>query len=703
MTNETEPEGWGAALLDESESFGGSLARSILDASSHCIMVLDLNGHITLLNDAGARLLELENRHSLEGTDWPSLWPLLHQREARDALKAAQDGHRRSFTGSSLSALNKPMWWDVVVTPVRNSSSEIACIVVIADNVTKAKLAFEELEAANKNLDAVLSSTTDRIVVVDHRWDVVYMNEQAEKAVGREGLLAVGGNIWDAYPEQIGAEFHRYYLEAIETQEPVTFEGYLTELDVWLEVRAFPTVGGGLSIFFQDITEAKKSRDEIFRLAHHDSMTGLPNRAMFLKTLERSLQDAVASGTSRAVVYVDLDDFKFINDTFGHDAGDAVIAAAAQRMRECTPSTGLVARIGGDEFAILLREDVGLRQVQSLAMQLKNAFSSPVSYLSTELSCQASFGIALFPDSDDRPSELMKHADLALYEAKRLGGNQYAFYNPQIGHAVQQRVLALSCAKDALVRDAIFPFYQPKVSFETGRVEGFEALLRWTHTREGIQPPSLIKHAFDDPILAIELGDRMLDKVIADMKSWHEKGIVFGSIAINVSAQEFARANFSQSVLERLQAAELPTSLLEIEVTETVFLDDDLSRIERALKELHNGGVSISLDDFGTGYASLKHLNKFPVSWLKIDQSFIRGIGTEPDSMAIVKAVMGLSHSMGIRVVAEGIETTEQWEILKRHGCDLAQGFLISKPLSADAVLDFLKHWVGTPKGTSGR
>lgn len=670
------------------------LAMSILEASSNCIMVLDLEGQITSLNDAGARSLELENRQALDGQDWTDLWSGQHHSDASDAIKGARRGQRGGFTANCLSARGTVLWWDVVVSPVKTASGDVARIAVIAHDLTETRRASEEVDVARNSLDAVLSSTTDSIVVVDHDWNLIYLNEQAASSVGRNGRLAIGENIWEAYPEQVGTVFQENYLRALKTQTPVTFEGYLIELGVWLEVRAFPT-GSSLSIFFHDITEAKKARDEIYRLAHHDALTGLPNRAMFLKTLETSLAEAVVSRGSRAVVHVDLDDFKNINDTLGHDAGDAMLVAAAQRLRKWVPASGLVGRVGGDEFALLLCEEISMSQVEILMAELKDAMNVPVSYMTAELSCRASFGVALFPQSDNRPSELMKNADLALYSAKRAGGNQHAFFDPQVRQLIQQRLSALSCARDALARDAILPFYQPKISFETGRVKGFEALLRWMHPREGIQPPFLIKDAFEDPILAVELGRRMRDKVIADMQQWRAAGVDFGSIAVNVSAQELVRANFSAEVLSRLKAAGLPSSMLEIEVTETVFLDDGSNRIENELNDLHQNGVSIALDDFGTGYASLTHLNKFPVSWLKIDQSFVKGLSTDPDVAAIVKAIMGLSHSLGIRVVAEGVETLEQWKLLKNRSCDLAQGYLISKPMSGGKVPHFIETWAG--------
>jgi diguanylate cyclase (GGDEF)-like protein len=402
-----------------------------------------------------------------------------------------------------------------------------------------------------------------------------------------------------------------------------------------------------------------------------------------------------------AVIYIDLDDFKAVNDTLGHDAGDAMLVEAARRLQAGLEGRGLVSRIGGDEFAILLQESAVRSEVERLVLEIQEYLARPVAHHEVELSCRASFGIALYPESDHRPSELMKNADLALYQAKRSGGNQHAFFDPRVREAVQTRISALSCARDALERDAIIPFYQPKVSFKTGRVTGFEALLRWMHPREGIQPPFLIKDAFEDPILSVELGRRMLARVIRDMQLWRDNGLEFGSVAVNVSAPEFVRGNFSSEVLNQLRSAHLPANFIEIEVTETVFLDDGSERVENALTELHRAGVSIALDDFGTGYASLTHLGKFPVSWLKIDRSFVSGLGVDPDATAIVNGVMGLSHSMGINVIAEGVETLEQWKLLKKKGCDVAQGYLISKPMSADLVPGFLNSWSGVDGTTS--
>lgn len=670
------------------------LARGILEASPDCIILLNSDGTIVFLNGAGVRLLELDDPQRLIGLCWMQQWPTASRDHAVEALKQAQQGGHGSFAGMAPTKSGRQIWWDVTVSPIHDCNGNASQLVVIARDVTIARQAFQEADLARRKLAMVLGSTTDNIVAVDHDWNLTYLNERAASLVGLDGALSVGSNMWEVYPDAVGSEFHQNYVRALETQNPVQFEGYLGELGIWLDVHAFPTVDG-LSIFFRDVTETKRIRDELSYLAHYDALTGLPNRAMFVRRLSAAMEAATLGMPAMAVVYVDLDDFKAVNDTLGHDAGDTLLAATAKRLTAGLAGRGLAARIGGDEFAILLEDNVSRASVEEQVLELQSRFAEPVPYSNVELTCRASIGIALYPESDARLSELLKNADLALYQAKRAGGKQYAFFDPRVREAIQKRVSALSCARDALERDAIIPFYQPKVSFRTDRIIGFEALLRWVHPREGVLPPFQIKDAFEDPILSVELGQRMLAQVIRDMQSWKDRGLEFGSVAINVSAPEFARGNYSATILESLRSAQLHPSMLEIEVTETVFLDDGLDRVEIALTELHRNGVSIALDDFGTGYASLTHLSKFPVSWLKIDRSFVNGLGVDPDATAIVKAVMGLSHSMGIGVVAEGIETMAQWKQLKRKGCDLAQGYLISKPICAEQVPAFLASWSG--------
>lgn len=562
------------------------------------------------------------------------------------------------------------------------------------EDIQAEKSAQLTLIQSQVSLSAVLGSTTDSVILVDGHGRVTYLNPRAQEVLKDVAELSTGVVLWDAFPEELDSQLHNGLLQASAEKSPLEVEVFLKRLGMWLEVHAFPT-NDGLSIFFRNITDARQAREEITFLAHYDALTQLPNRAYFLQRMEKIVQQAVDTTGKLALIYLDLDDFKTVNDTYGHDAGDTVLREAAKRLERELPASTLIGRIGGDEFAVLIQENADESTLLHMLTEIQEALAASVSHNGAELSCKASMGIAFYPLSDHRPTELQKNADLALYKAKRSGGNQYAFFSEELRASMQQRLTALSCARDALARKAIIPFYQPKVSLETGLVCGFEALLRWTGPNYGINPPGLIKDAFEDPVLSVELGKRMLELVVADMVSWRKAGLAFGHVALNVATQELLRTPYADNVLAALQQAQLPAGLLEIEITETVFLGDGTDGVATTLRKLHDHGVSIALDDFGTGYASLSHLNNFPVSWVKIDQSFIREMNGSADAMAIVKAVISLSRNLGIQVVAEGVETIQQWRHLKKRGCDLAQGFLIAKPMSAGRVAHFLQTWEG--------
>lgn len=443
----------------------------------------------------------------------------------------------------------------------------------------------------------------------------------------------------------------------------------------------------------QDITARKAAEADLWRTAHHDPLTGLPNRTLFRKRKREAIRNADQNQNSVGLIYIDIDDFKDINDTLGHDAGDCVLIAAAERLKAHVPSSATVARVGGDDFTVLLPGSTSMSDVESVAKAALACLAVPISHAGQDLNCTASAGIAIFPDSDPCPDSLLKNANIALYAAKKAGRSRYAVFNGNMRQDVQRRMSVFRSVRELLARDAIVPFYQPKVDLRTGAITGFEALLRWKDRRGCFQAPGEIREAFDNPNLSVEIGQRMLDRVLRDIQGWRKIGVPFGNIALNIAAQEFAQIDVADNILSKLSEMHLPNSLLEIEVTETVFLGDGSEAVGRALSRLHERGVPIALDDFGTGYASLTHLKQYSVDWLKIDRSFVQDIGTDAGGAAIVKAVIELSRSLGIRVVAEGIETSTQMEFLKQEGCDLGQGYLYARPMPGSELPQFVKNW----------
>jgi diguanylate cyclase (GGDEF)-like protein/PAS domain S-box-containing protein len=417
----------------------------------------------------------------------------------------------------------------------------------------------------------------------------------------------------------------------------------------------------------RDISVQKRAEERVYWAANHDALTGLPNRTLMQQTVDRVVAEASETGGKFGLLLLDVDEFKRV-----------------ERLKGAVRSSDTVFRLGGDEFAVILGEIGSAPEAEAFGELLFGRLREPCIYAGRMLDLHASMGVALFEDHGGDRLELMKNADIALYAAKAAGRRRLKVFAPEMSEELVRRGSMLRLARTALQDSRIVPFYQPKVNLSTGAVIGFESLLRWRDPHRGIQPPATISAAFEDANVAAEISDRMIDRVIGDVRRWQDQGLVFGHVAINASAAEFRRGNLAESLLERLHAAAIPANRIQIEVTESVFLGRGAEYVERALKMLSAAGMQIALDDFGTGYASLSHLKQFPVDTIKIDQSFVRGLnGGGGGNHAIAAAVISLGRSLGIDVVAEGIETPAQEKALLRLRCQYGQGYLYSRAVPA--------------------
>jgi EAL domain-containing protein (putative c-di-GMP-specific phosphodiesterase class I) len=342
-------------------------------------------------------------------------------------------------------------------------------------------------------------------------------------------------------------------------------------------------------------------------------------------------------------------------------------------------------------------------EIQAAVAAITEALREPCAFDGKLLDIKVSIGASSYPAHGASRGELLKNADIALYVAKGAGRGVLRIFEPHMRAEAQNRISMLSLAKDALSNDWIRPFYQPKIDLRTGRLDGFEALLRWNHPSKGVQSPDSIAAAFQDMALAAEISDRMVEAVISDMRRWRDEGVPFGHVAVNAAAAELRRGGFAEMLLERLQRANLPSEAMQVEVTETVFLGRGAEYVQDAIRELAAEGVQIALDDFGTGYASLSHLNHFPVSTIKIDRTFIGRLEESDHDAAIIRAVISLGRSLGIKIVAEGVETRQQAEFLKRHRCHSAQGYLYSRAVDATAVPDLAASFSNSAPGVHVR
>jgi diguanylate cyclase (GGDEF)-like protein len=436
----------------------------------------------------------------------------------------------------------------------------------------------------------------------------------------------------------------------------------------------------------RDATEEKTAEERVRWTASHDVLTGLGNRTLFQEKLDLAILSAAADGGAVGLLLLDLDHFKQINDTLGHDAGDALLKMFAERLRGVVRASDTVARLGGDEFAVVLPDVPGELTLIQLSRSINECLRDPFVHAGRILDCRVSIGASMFPMHGRTSEALLKNGDIALYAAKAAGRGTVTLFEPHMRDDVHRRSTMVQLARDALREDRVVPYYQPKLDLGTQSIVGFEALLRWRTETGRIGEPAQIEAAFEDAEVAAAISDRMIDRVIADMRVWLDRGIDFQHVAVNASAAEFRRDNFAERVLDQLRLAGIPTSHFQLEVTETVFLGRGAEYVHRALALLNSRGVRIALDDFGTGYASLRHLKQFPVDIIKIDRSFVRDMDVDPGDEAIIRAVVNLGRSLGIKVVAEGIETESQAAHLIELECDFGQGFLFSKAVAANRV-----------------
>jgi diguanylate cyclase (GGDEF)-like protein len=533
-------------------------------------------------------------------------------------------------------------------------------------------------------------------------WELDTRTDQITRSENSLVLLGLGSGPAEDFLERIGPEDRARREEFLgnlrETgTDTMEFRYFLPDgRSLWLGTRAQKAgLHRVVGVTF-DITDRKAAEEEIWRAANHDPLTGLPNRALLQHRLDQALKDALEKGTSVSLLLIDLDNFKDVNDSLGHAAGDALLKETAARlsgmMRECDT----VARLGGDEFAVIVVEPLKVGNATSLADNIIHRIRQPFAHEGRIIVSRASIGVAAFPEHDSASAELLKDADIALYRAKAEGRGRVVTYSATMRAAAEQRLSLLKEVKDALRREEVIPFYQPKVCLSTGRTVGLEALARWQHPSKGLLTPATFGLAFDDPELAVVLNKRLIGKIVSDIRKWLIAGIDPGRVAINFSSSEFSHPDLANNVLQVLALAKVPAKHLEIEVTEKVLLEGRSGMVSKTLEKFRGHGVQIALDDFGTGYASLTHLKQFPVSHIKIDQSFVRDLECDPEDRAIVEAVIGLAKSLSLQITAEGVETEGQARELREMGCHNAQGYLFARPMAAARVAEFLILQNGT-------
>jgi len=432
---------------------------------------------------------------------------------------------------------------------------------------------------------------------------------------------------------------------------------------------------------------SKSARDErLYRQAHFDPLTSLPNRILFRDRLAQEITNAMAGLSRGALLYIDLDHFKRVNDSVGHSAGDQLLSIVAQRLRSCVKEGDTVARLGGDEFTVILRNVADPAAARTVGQRIIETLRLPVNIGGRDHFVCASIGITLFPDDGSSIDDVMRNADTAMYRAKDRGRGCTLFFDPTMN--VKANAPTETGLHSALRRREFSLFYQPQFTISNGALAGVEALLRWQTARDGMRPPSEFVPAAEESGLIIDIGGWVLDAACAQLASWRDQNIAPPRLALNVSAQQLKHSGFPQLVRQALEKYGLAPGLLELELTESVFAD---AAAGSTLERLQQMGVHLSLDDFGTGYSSLSYLRQYPIATVKIDRTFLEEVPQNPASATLVETIIVMAHALGKRVVAEGIETAAQLEFLRERRCDLAQGFYLARPLSSQVVSELLQ------------
>ena len=457
----------------------------------------------------------------------------------------------------------------------------------------------------------------------------------------------------------------------------------------WIETNKVPLrdakgdIVGVLGTYY-DITERKRHQEELERHANYDLLTGLPNRTLLSDRLNRQIAHARRAGQEFALAVVDLDHFKLANDGHGHSLGDDVLVEVARRLQTALRADDTVARYGGDEFVLLFGCQSGERFVTVLERVL-DAIARPIVVGEVELFVTGSIGVSTYPQDGEDARQLLSHADAAMYRAKEAGRNRFEVFQPEMTRRIQERISLERGLRAALERNEIFLEYQPQLDLRSGRIRGIEALARWKHPEQGLISPGRFIPIAEESGLIVQLGAHILRLACLQVKAWNDRGLGPLTVAVNLSAIQFRQSGFVEFVARTLEETGLHPEFLELEITESLLMSeaDDALCVLTRLNEMK---ICLSIDDFGTGYSSLSYLKRLPVDKLKIDQSFVREIPHDPDDVAIARAIISLAHSMELGVIAEGVETIEQYEFLEGLQCDEVQGYYFSRPVSPDRL-----------------
>ncbi len=676
----------------------GSHLKALEDATPDTIAHFDLECRRTYVNPAMLRLSGVPveaflGRRPTDDSDSPQAREL--EAELRTCMR---EGARRRYLYTYFYLNGATVIRgiaDLAIVPTRDAKGEVIGAFTIGRDISALKEAQGQLEDAQ------------RLARIGH-WSLDLLLQQAQiSSVARDllGLPQATDLDFDALLEHFRPEQVSSIIEAYRTateQHHTEFRhdntltganGSVNELHSWIRIeyteQGRPVRVKGVT---QDLTALKTLERQTHQLAYYDALTHLPNRAMLRNALQQAISDSTRHQLTFGLVILGIDHFQKVNDSLGQPTGDALLKAIASRLTQHLRGYDTVARIGGDEFAIVVPKIRQALDVGTTLSHLKNAFRAPIHLADTEIMVTASAGISVFPFDGVAATELIAHADAAMHHAKRCGRDNFQYYSPELTSSARERLQIESDLRKAVVRSELELFYQPKVDLLTGEMVGAEALMRWRHPTRGMVPPDQFIGIAEDTGLILGMSEWALHSAFAAATLWNEHAAKPLKIAVNLSPKQFYNNDLVATVHAAMEATGCKPEWIELEITESLLLNDP-TEVRSTLQQLHHLGISIAIDDFGTGYSSLSYLARFPVNVLKIDRSFIRELTTNRDSAALVQAIISLARGLRMTLVAEGVETGAQRDELKTLGCELAQGFLYSKPVPVADFNALMSNW----------
>jgi diguanylate cyclase (GGDEF)-like protein/PAS domain S-box-containing protein len=681
--------------------------RTIIEEMDEWYFETDLPGNINFFNDIFANVLGYSPK-DLSGLNFQSFIKKeeseLVQTLFKQVLKTGKPV--KNFPYEFIRTDGTVTSAEFSIFPKLDKEGKVCGLRGVGHDITELKQAEEALSVEQSVLRTVIDNLPDPIYSKDTACRKTMANLADLHNLGAKSEADVlGKDDFDFFPKEIAEKFFADDQVVIQTGTPViNREEYFfdkKEQKQWLLTSKLPLRDKdgqiiGLVGIGRDITERKRAEEKIQHMATHDALTGLPNRLMFSQTLKHVIQSAHRYKRQFAVLFIDLDRFKIINDTLGHEAGDQLLQEITARLKQTLRAVDVAARLGGDEFVILIEEVSDSSHVATIARKILTNIIKPITIMGQECLITASIGISVYPKDAEDEQSLMKNADIAMYLAKEEGKNNYQFYSEDIQSKSLERLSIETNLRFALERNELSLHYQAKVDFKTNAITGVEALLRWQNPYLGSVTPTQFIPVAEETGLIISIGKWVMRTACAQNVAWQQQGLPPVCMAVNLSLRQLTDDNLIDDIKTALNDSGMEPNLLELEITESMVMYNT-TRMIAVLAKIKNLGVRLAIDDFGTSYSSLAQIKHFPIDTLKVDRSFIRNIPQDAEDKAITKAIIAMGKTLSLTVVAEGVETVEQMNFLKDRSCDEMQGFYFSKPIAPEQFADLLRKHVPSP------